>query len=142
MQDMIFKLAAGWFSLGVCCAQAADVSVNITREIRPGVYGQINIGNSPPPQILYPQPVIIVSQPRSVPVTPVYFHVPPGHAKNWKKHCRKYNACAQPVYFVKSEEYESGYDRKRWKKKDHDDYDRHDSNDDRKKWKKKEKHDD
>ena len=139
MRYMIFKLATGWLSLGVCCAQASDVSVNITREIRPGVYGQINIGNSPPPQILYPQPVVIVSQPRSVPVTPVYFHVPPGHAKNWKKHCRRYNACAQPVYFVKSEEYAPDYDRKKWKKKHHEE---HDSDDDRKKWKKKEKHDD
>ena len=53
--------------------------------------------------------MVIVKQPRPVAVVPVYMHVPPGHAKNWSKHCHKYNACAQPVYFVKSAEYEPGY---------------------------------
>ena len=32
---------------------------------------------------------------------PVYLYVPPGHQKNWAKHCAHYNACGQPVYFVK-----------------------------------------
>lgn len=121
MHDMILKLAAVCLGLGVSFAHSADVSVSIASEIRPGVYGRINIGNSPPP-ILYPQPVIIVSPPRSVAVTPVYLHVPPGHAKNWSKHCKKYKACSQPVYFVKSAEYEPGYDGKKKKnKKKHDD---------------------
>jgi hypothetical protein len=31
--------------------------------------------------------------------------VPPGHQKNWKKHCRDYQACGVPVYFVKDEWY-------------------------------------
>ncbi|KRB94288.1 hypothetical protein ASE07_00805 [Noviherbaspirillum sp. Root189] len=73
----------------------------------PGVYGRVNIGNTPPP-VVYQQPVVIVRQPR--PVAPIYMNVPPGHAKKWSKHCHKYNACAQPVYFVKSAEY-GGYDR-------------------------------
>jgi hypothetical protein len=35
-------------------------------------------------------------------------HVPPGHAKNWSKHCSRYNACAYPVYFVKVEDDDHG----------------------------------
>ena len=35
-----------------------------------------------------------------VPRSPIYLYVPPGHAKNWGKHCARYNACSQPVYFV------------------------------------------
>ena len=38
-----------------------------------------------------------------------FLYLPPGHAKNWKKHCHRYNACGRPVYFVKSAEYEPGY---------------------------------
>jgi hypothetical protein len=52
-------------------------------------------------------------------------HVPPGHARDWSKHCRKYDACGVPVYFVKSREYEPGYQRPRG------DRDRDDDDDDR-----------
>jgi hypothetical protein len=31
--------------------------------------------------------------------------VPPGHRKNWRKHCGQYNACGVPVYFVRDEWY-------------------------------------
>jgi len=34
--------------------------------------------------------------PQTAPPPPVYLHVPPGHAKNWRKHCREYNACNRP----------------------------------------------
>jgi hypothetical protein len=50
---------------------------------------------------------VVVAQP--VPMEPIYLHVPPGHAKNWRKHCHEYNACNRPVYFVRSAEYEPGY---------------------------------
>jgi hypothetical protein len=33
-------------------------------------------------------------------------HAPPGHVKDWYKHCNKYNACGREVYFVRSGEYE------------------------------------
>jgi hypothetical protein len=49
---------------------------------------------------------VVVGEP---PVEPIYLHVPPGHAKNWRKHCHEYHACGRPVYFVKSAEYEPGY---------------------------------
>ncbi len=54
--------------------------------------------------------MVIVKQPQPVIMAPIYMHVPPGHARNWSKHCHKYNACERPVYFVKSAEYEPGYE--------------------------------
>jgi hypothetical protein len=35
--------------------------------------------------------------------------VPPGHAKDWAKHCGKYNACGERVYFVKENWYNEVY---------------------------------
>ena len=87
-----------WSSL----AQAATPYANATIEgaLSPGVYGRIEIGTAPPPPLIYAQPVIIYRNPVVV-QQPLYLHVPPGHAKKWSKHCSKYNACGQPVYFVK-----------------------------------------
>lgn len=89
-------------------AHASDVRarVSIGGEISPGVYGSIDIGNRPPPPLVYPQPVVIVQQPAVVHAAPIYLHVPPGHAKKWSKHCHKYQACNRPVYFVRSAEYD------------------------------------
>ncbi len=86
-------------------AIAADVGVSIQIS-EPGVYGRIDIGRFPQPQVIVAQPIVVqrpvrvVQQPQ-----PVYMWVPPGHQKNWKKHCREYNACGVPVYFVKDEWY-------------------------------------
>jgi hypothetical protein len=88
-------------------ASAQQVSVSVGGELKPGVYGRIDIGTSPPPPVLYAKPVVI-TRPVVVPVrpvAPVYMHVPPGHAKKWSKHCHKYNACGTPVYFAKGPEY-------------------------------------
>jgi hypothetical protein len=92
-------------------AQAAQPIINLSigGEISPGVYGQVQFGNAPPPPVFYPEPRIIVEQPASRRLEPIYLHVPPGHARNWARHCREYNACNRPVYFVKSREYEPGY---------------------------------
>jgi hypothetical protein len=65
---------------------------------------------SPPPP---PGP-----RPVRAPVQPIYLHVPPGHAKDWRKHCRKYDACGQPVYFVVSDEYKPKKKKKEKKDKD------------------------
>ena len=96
------------FLLGSSSAHAQSVNVIVAGEVRPGVYGRVEIGNAPPPPVVYAQPKVIVVQQR--PVQPVYLHVPPGHAKKWDKHCSKYNACNVPVYVVKSKEYEPGYE--------------------------------
>lgn len=84
-------------------AQAATPYANATvaGALAPGVYGRIEIGNAPPPPLLYTQPVIIQRAPVYVQQQPLYLHVPPGHAKKWSKHCARYNACNRPVYFVR-----------------------------------------
>ena len=84
-------------------AQAATSYANATVEgaLAPGVYGRIEIGNAPPPPLVYVQPVIIQRAPMLVEQQPLYLHVPPGHAKKWSKHCARYNACNRPVYFVR-----------------------------------------
>ena len=79
---------------------AAQTNVGVSVEVvQPGVYGRIDIGRFPQPEVVYAKPVII--RPAPVAVQPVYLYVPPGHQKNWAKHCGRYNACGQPVYFVK-----------------------------------------
>jgi hypothetical protein len=88
---------------------AVDVGVGITiRE--PGVYGRIEIGSQPPPPLLYPQAVIIARPTVVVQQAPMYLYVPPGHAKNWGKHCGHYNACARQVYFVQESWVQTRYD--------------------------------
>jgi hypothetical protein len=80
---------------------AAQTGVGVSVTInQPGVYGRIDIGNLPPPPVVYPQPVVIAPTPVAVYQRPVYLYVPPGHQKNWGKHCSRYAACGQPVYFV------------------------------------------
>lgn len=89
-------------------AFATDVGVSITVG-QPGFYGQLDIGNAPPPQLIYPQPVVIQRAPEYVSAEPVYLHVPPGHEKHWSKHCAAYNACGRPVYFVRDDWYNNQY---------------------------------
>ena len=88
-------------------ALAADVGVSISIG-QPGFYGQIDIGDYPQPRVLYAQPIIIQ---RGVLMNrpPVYLRVPPGHARNWKKHCHEYRACGERVLFVRDDWYEREY---------------------------------
>ncbi|WP_342119971.1 hypothetical protein [Pseudoduganella sp. OTU4001] len=110
-------------------AFASDVGVSVTVG-QPGFYGQINIGNTAPPPVLYPQPVII-QRPARVIAEPMYLRVPPGHAKKWDKHCHKYNACSRNVYFVRDEWYTNEYaPRYREEHRDRHDHDRRDDRDD------------
>ena len=85
-------------------AQAAEVGVSVQIS-QPGVYGRIDIGRFPQPQLVVSQPVIIVRTPVAVAPQPVYMWVPVDHRKNWKKHCGYYNACGAPVYFVRDDWY-------------------------------------
>ena len=86
----------------------SDVAVSV-RAGQPGFYGRIDIGNVPPPQLVYAEPIVIRPVPMGVVRQPVYLHVPPGHARNWRKHCGRYGACDQPVYFVQQSWYEDVY---------------------------------
>jgi hypothetical protein len=89
-------------------AIAADVGVSV-QVGEPGFYGRIDIGNFPQPQVIYRQPVVIQPVPVAVVRPPIYLRVPPGHAKHWSKHCREYNACGEPVYFVQDRWYNEEY---------------------------------
>lgn len=114
-------LIASALAGAAACAEAQNVSVNavITGQVVPGVYGQVVIGNQPPPPVVYQQPMIVQPPPvvmGAPPVEPIYLHVPPGHARHWRKHCHEYHACDRPVYFVRSAEYEPGFDRERWER--------------------------
>jgi hypothetical protein len=100
-------IAATWCALAVP-ALAADVGVSINIG-QPNFYGRIDLGNFPPPRVIYEQ-AIIVERPRHyVEQQPIYLRVPPGHQKNWSKHCRRYNACGQRVYFVQDTWYRNDY---------------------------------
>lgn len=96
---------AGWIT-AAAPALAADVEVGVSIGIsQPGIYGRIDLGSYPQPQVIVAQPVII-QRPSRVP-PPVYLWVPPGHQKDWKKHCNTYNACGVPVYFVQDAWYQT-----------------------------------
>ena len=86
----------------------ADVNVAVTIG-DPRYYGRIDIVGYPQPQLLYPEPVLIQPAPASVAVQPIYVRVPSGHAKDWKKQCKKYKLCGQPVYFVQDTWYTQVY---------------------------------
>jgi len=90
-------------------ALAGDVAVSISVG-QPGFFGQIDIGNVPAPPLVYARPVVIERPPEyRDEAQPIYLHVPPGHEKHWKKHCREYNACGRPVYFVRDDWYNNEY---------------------------------
>jgi hypothetical protein len=86
--------------------QAADVAVSV-QVGQPGFYGRIDLGNTSPPPVVLAEPVWV--QRGAVRPKPVYMRIPPGHQKHWDKHCREYNACGVPVYFVREEWYEQRY---------------------------------
>jgi len=105
---MLALVVATSTAFGTGSALAADVGVSVSVG-EPGFYGRVDIGNFPQPQVIYPQPVVIQRVPVAVAPQPIYLRVPPGHAKNWRKHCHKYDACGQPVYFVRDDWYNNVY---------------------------------
>lgn len=96
--NLLVLAAAGLAAASAGAQTSVGVSIGIQQ---PGVYGRIDIGNQPPPVVVYPEPVIVM--PGRVRHEPVYLYVPPGHQKKWDKHCGRYDACGRPVYFVREE---------------------------------------
>lgn len=84
-------------------AQTVDIQLGGS-----GYYGRIDLGNLGAPPLIYQQPVWIDRTVR-YDAGPTYMRVPPGHAKNWRKHCARYNACGRPVYFVQDSWYNNTY---------------------------------
>lgn len=115
-------------------AFAADVDFNLTIG-QPGFYGRIDIGDYPQPRILYRRPMMVERVAYNRP--PIYLRVPPGEARNWSRHCRKYDACGERVYFVNNDwyqrEYVPRYQQRYGNRRDHDrrDDDRRDHRNDR-----------
>lgn len=97
-------IAAALLALPTLAAAQVGVSISIGE---PGFYGRIDIGDYPQPRLIYTKPMIIERV--TVSRSPLYLRVPPGHAKHWDKHCREYDACARPVYFVEDDWYERVY---------------------------------
>ena len=125
----LLGLAAAVAALACGGAASAQTSVGVSVQVaQPGVYGRIDIGNMPPPPVVYARPVVIAQPAVVVPAQPVYLYVPPGHQKNWGKHCKRYNACGQPVYFVREswvrERYEHEHGGKGHGKDKHDKHDK------------------
>lgn len=85
---------------------AADVGVSISIG-EPGYYGRIDIGDAPSPRFMYAEPYLVEHV--NVIEEPLYLRVPPGHARNWRKHCHVYNACRQRTYFVQDDWYHTVY---------------------------------
>ncbi|SPE25878.1 conserved exported hypothetical protein [Burkholderiales bacterium] len=99
------RLLVPWLALcsaaAISGAQAADVGVAIGFS-EPGVYGRIDIGQYPQPQLILSTPIIAEPPPvpARIPVEPLYLWVPPEHQQHWNKYCHQYHACGYPVYFV------------------------------------------
>lgn len=106
---MLKRLLLVW-SIAMASAPvlAADIGVSIGVN-QPGLYGRVDIGNFPEPRVVYAQPVIVMPAPVAVVRQPIYLYVPPGHQRDWAKHCGNYNACGQPVYFVQENWYREVY---------------------------------
>ena len=95
--------------LAVAAAGAnAEVGVSVTIG-QPGFYGRLDIGDYPAPLLIYPQPLVIGRVRPGVAYAPIYLHVPPGHSRDWARHCRRYQACGRPVYFVRENWYNDVY---------------------------------
>ncbi len=134
---IVLALAAG--AIGSAAAQPnIGVSIGINQ---PGVYGRVNIGAVPQPALILQEPVVIQRRGYVREQQPVYLYVPPAHQQNWRAYCGRYNACGQPVYFVRDdwvrERYQSehpGWDRgnhRGWDKKDKHDHGDHGDHGDR-----------
>jgi len=122
MRKILIALGLAAASLQAIAGPNVGVSVSVSQ---PGVYGRVDIGHVPqPPVLVYQQPMIIAQPPVVVERRPIYLHVPPGHSRNWGRHCGRYNACGQPVYFVREDWYQRHYRPARYE----------DRRDDRREW--------
>ncbi len=87
-------------------AGAADLGVSLGIG-EPGFYGRLDIGDFPPPPVIYPQAIVIEPVPADRP--PIYLRVPPRHARHWARYCSDYDACGERVYFVPDDWYTREY---------------------------------
>ena len=111
LANLMIPLAAG------LAAPAAEAQVGLSIQLGdPRYYGRLDLRDRwgwgsglPGSALLRPRPVVVNRGWRGRAPAPVYLRVPPGHAKNWGKHCRRYGACGVPVYFVRDDWYRDEY---------------------------------
>lgn len=100
------------FVLVVCFPSllcAAQPRVGIVIEPPVEYYGPVDVRAVPDPWLVYPNPVLIEPVEGSEKAEPLYLYVPGDHHRRWFKHCRDYNACSVPVFFVKESWYKKVY---------------------------------
>jgi hypothetical protein len=128
MKKILMAAGLALASLHSMASPNVGVSVSVGQ---PGFYGRIDVGHPPPAAVIYPQPVIIQRPPVYVDRSPIYLRVPPGHQKNWGRYCGRYQACGQPVYFVRDDWYREHFHRPPPVRRIDDRHDRRDWRDDR-----------
>ncbi len=105
MKSLIIAASIFAAAIGAAAPASAQVSISIGQ---PNFYGHIDIGGYAPPPLYYARPIVVERQVRYV-SEPIYLRVPEGHRKHWNKHCRKYDACDQQVFFVQDGWYNNTY---------------------------------
>jgi hypothetical protein len=123
MKRMLISLAL--VAAPVLAQAQVGVSINIGE---PGFFGQIDLGNRPPPPVVYSAPVIVEQQREAYP--PIYLRVPEEHHRNWRKYCHQYNACNRQVYFVTEDWYNNSYAQERRHEHEHEHDEHHHEHDD------------
>jgi hypothetical protein len=98
------QLVAIALALGASVPAVAATSIGVSIGIQqPGVYGRIDIGNYPQPEVVYAEPVLIQPSPVARYQRPIYLYVPDADQRDWAHRCQRYSACGQPVYFVREQ---------------------------------------
>lgn len=109
----------------VGAAQAQPyVNLTVGGQFSPGVFGQVQVGNAPPPPVYNPQPIIVGNVIQGAPV--IYMHVPEHEQRRWHEYCGRYNACGRPVHFVRVEDNNRWWEDRR-SHEDRRDENRHDN---------------
>lgn len=107
MKKVCLALALTALALPGFAATHVGVSIGLQQ---PGFYGRVDLGGiGVPPPVIYPRPVVIRPSPVAVYQSPIYMRVPPGYARDWRRHCGAYAACDRPVYFVQESWYREHY---------------------------------
>jgi hypothetical protein len=90
-------------------AFAADVGM--AKEIgQASYYGRLDITGDAYPEVIDRQPIVAApTGPETEYRHPIYLRVRPGHIKYWRKHCGEYDACREPVLFVRDDWYQREY---------------------------------
>ena len=95
------QIAAAMLAFGAAGSALAQVGVSVGIN-EPGVYGRVDFGQPPPPvALVQPRPIYVTQPRRGVALAPLYLYVPVAEQRDWRRYCGRYDACGQPVYFVR-----------------------------------------